>query len=450
MPDRREKSPQSPPRFNRVAPGILLGLLIIVGLISPILYHPTSETTSSAFDSPPTQDLQQEVSGIDLPSANEKISVNVRNGDTLSSIFKSRDHDLRILDEMIKSAPEARQIQYVNPGQTLIFEENTDKEIVSLEVIKSPLESFRISKAGDHYNFDHRKREPEIQRVSRHAVINDSLFSAAKRGGIPDSMILELAGIFGGVIDFILDVRKGDTFKLLFEEKLLDGKKIGVGKILAAEFINQGKSFVAIRHESGDGSSGFYNPAGQSMRKAFLLNPVDFTRISDGFSLARKHPILNLIRAHKGTDYSAPSGTPVIATADGKVTFAGNNGSFGNLVVIQHGEHYTTKYAHLSGFTKISKNGARVRQGETIGFVGASGAATGPHLHYEFLIDGKHRDSRKIFDKLPQAESLPSGEMKVFQHQARDLLAELSTPSTAKSIATNKAAPTKKEEPLIR
>ena len=161
------------------------------------------------------------------------------------------------------------------------------------------------------------------------------------------------------------------------------------------------------------------------MRKAFLQNPVDFTRISSGFSLSRKHPILNTIRAHKGTDYAAPRGTPVVATSDGRVTFADSNGSFGKLVVIQHGERFVTKYAHLNAYEKNIKTGVRVRQGDVIGYVGSTGSATGPHLHYEFLMDGAHRDSRRVFDQLPRAESISSAELEDFRSQTLPLVTTL-------------------------
>ncbi len=190
---------------------------------------------------------------------------------------------------------------------------------------------------------------------------------------------MELAGIFGGVIDFLLDTRQGDTFNLMYEEKYLDGEYIGNGRILAAQFTNQDETFTAVRYVNRAGKSDFYNTEGESMRKAFLRNPVDFTRISSSFNLRRKHPILNTIRAHKGTDYAAPRGTPVVATGDGRVTFAGRNGSFGKLVVIQHGERFQTKYAHLNGYANGIKKGKRIKQGQIIGYVGSTGGATGPH-----------------------------------------------------------------------
>ncbi|MDY6983711.1 MAG: M23 family metallopeptidase, partial [Pseudomonadota bacterium] len=205
----------------------------------------------------------------------------------------------------------------------------------------------------------------------------------------------------------------------------LDDQFVGNGRILAAQFVNQDKVHTALRYDSADGTSNFYSPQGESMRKAFLLNPVEFTRISDGFNPGRRHPILNTIRAHKGTDYAAPKGTEVVATADGKVTFVGRNGSFGKLIVIQHGDRVVTKYAHLNDYAKGLRVGTQVRQSDVIGYVGATGSATGPHLHYEFLLDGVHRNSQTILDQLPRAQSIAEAELPRFRAQTAALVAML-------------------------
>jgi murein DD-endopeptidase MepM/ murein hydrolase activator NlpD len=373
--------------------------------------------------------------------ANTLIEVTVKNGDTLSSLFKDAGFGAQLVDEILLSNKEARILKNLFPGNRLTFEIDAEHTLVSLDVSKSPLENYRFTKKPTGgFEYRHSMREPEIKLVAHEAVIEDSLFAAAQKSGIPATMTMELIGIFDSAIDFILDTREGDRFKVLFEEQYLDGNRIGFGKILAAEFVNQGKSITAIRYEDSTGNTGFYSPKGETMRKAFLLNPVDFTRVSSGFSLSRKHPILNTIRAHKGTDYAAPQGTPVKATSDGRITFAGMNGSFGKLIVIQHNSRFMTKYAHLSNFSKVSKQGAHVRQGEIIGYVGATGAATGPHLHYEFLMDGVHRDSRKIYDKLPQAESLSPREMAGFRQISGQYLALLQTTRDGSKLASSSQA----------
>jgi murein DD-endopeptidase MepM/ murein hydrolase activator NlpD len=364
-----------------------------------------------------------------------RLFLEVSSGDNLSILFGKAGLDAQDVLAITSSATDGDALTDLRPGDNLAFDIAEDGTLKSFEVIKSPLESFTFSlNEPGNYNYEHVLREPTIARVYKEATITDSLFLAAQSSNIPDSYALELAGIFGGVIDFIQDTREGDSFNLLYEEKFLNGEFIGFGRILAAEFVNQGKAHAAVRYENMEGKSDFYNLDGESMRKVFLLNPVEFTRISSGFTQSRRHPILNTIRAHKGTDYAAPKGTEVVATADGKVTFVGRNGSFGKLVVIQHGEHFETKYAHLNGYARGLKVGTQVRQNDIIGYVGQTGGATGPHLHYEFLMDGVHRNSQTILDQLPRAQEIAAAEMPRFREQTSVLtkmLAEKGKPGAA-------------------
>lgn len=427
-------STQSPAETARALPlahqhallGLLLFLLLLLSapwLVSTL--QQSGQTTSPPVDMPPDAPA-------DVPAANppelpdNRLILEVHAGDTLSSIFKQAGFGPQQVDDIIQSSDDSKILSNIYPGYRLAFEIDEVQSLASLEIIKSPLESFKFSRteAGE-FEYQHLTKKPDVKPVVKEAIITESLFLAAQEGGIPAAMAQELARIFGGVIDFLIDTREGDSFRVLYEEQYLNGQQIGYGKILAAEFTNQGTVFTALRYEDKDGKTNFYSPDGESMRKAFLQNPVDFTRISSGFSLSRKHPILNTIRAHKGTDYAAPRGTPVVATSDGRVTFADRNGSYGKLIVIQHGERFVTKYAHLNAYEKNIKNGVRVRQGDVIGYVGSTGSATGPHLHYEFLVDGVHRDSRKIFDQLPRAESINSGEIADFHQQTSSYVALL-------------------------
>jgi murein DD-endopeptidase MepM/ murein hydrolase activator NlpD len=247
---------------------------------------------------------------------------------------------------------------------------------------------------------------------------------------------MEMANIFGGVIDFILDPRTGDQFSILYDEQYFDGEFVGNGKILATQFINQSKKHTAVRYVNEAGEIGYYSTDGESMRKAFLRNPLDVFRISSNFNPRRRHPILNTIRAHKGTDYAAPGGTPIQATSDGRVTRASRNGSFGNLVTIKHTGGFETKYAHLSRFARDLNRGDHVRQGDVIGFVGATGGATGPHLHYEFLVNGVHRNPRTILDKLPKAKSIDPSEIDRFRQHTTELLLQFEKLNSSKMLAT--------------
>lgn len=408
----------------------LLGLLLLLLtlLCTPWLaplWHQSNLTTILPENSTPEAIATiQAISPPELPD--NRLILEVHAGDTLSSIFKKAGFGPQQVDDIIHSSDNTKILSNIYPGYRLAFETDEAQSLVSLEIIKSPLESFKFSRTDPgEYVYQHISKEPDVKTVAKEAIITESLFLAAQEGGIPAAMAQELARIFGGVIDFLIDTREGDSFRVLYEEQYLNGEQIGYGRILAAEFTNQGKLFTALRYEDKDGKTNFYSPDGESMRKAFLQNPVDFTRISSGFSLSRKHPILNTIRAHKGTDYAAPRGTPVVATSDGRVTFADRNGSFGKLIVIQHGDRFVTKYAHLNAYEKNIKTGVRVRQGDVIGYVGSTGSATGPHLHYEFLMDGVHRDSRKIFDQLPRAESITETEIADFRKQTSSYVAIL-------------------------
>jgi len=385
-----------------------------------------AQIETQSTPAPTTADHEDILANTVSAEATPDYSTDVKAGDNLSLIFSRAGLNAQDVYKVSNSTPKTKVLGNLYPGYRLEFYFNEDESLQSLTVVKNKLESVIFSRndAGQ-YIAKENTLSPEVRQVFREATINDSLFLAARNGGISAGVTMELAGIFGGVIDFLLDTRKGDTFNVLYEEKFLNGEYIGYGKILAAQFTNQGETHTAVRYVNTDGDSDFYNPEGESMRKAFLRNPVDFTRISDGFNLRRKHPILNTIRAHKGTDYAAPRGTPVVAAGDGRVTWASRKGSFGKLVVIQHGDRFQTKYAHLNDYAKGIKKGNRVKQGQVIGYVGSTGGATGPHLHYEFLMDGVHRNSRTIHDKLPKAESVPSNEMQRFKEQSQILITQL-------------------------
>jgi murein DD-endopeptidase MepM/ murein hydrolase activator NlpD len=251
----------------------------------------------------------------------------------------------------------------------------------------------------------------------RSAVIRSSLFAAADAAGIPDAVAMQLADVFGGEIDFHRELRSGDRFTVLYEMLTVDGRPLRSGRVLAAEFVNQGRTLRALRY-----AEGYYAPGGKNLRKAFLRSPLEFSRVSSGFGM-RRHPFLRSWRAHQGVDYAAPTGTRVRAVSDGIVQFAGRNGGYGNVVVLRHQGTYSTLYAHLSGFARGIRTGARVAQGEAIGTVGQTGWATGPHLHYEFRISGVARNPLAVV--LPAAAPLELHELGAFNAHARPLIAQL-------------------------
>ncbi|MCZ6829953.1 MAG: peptidoglycan DD-metalloendopeptidase family protein [Gammaproteobacteria bacterium] len=349
----------------------------------------------------------------------------VRSGDNLSLIFQRAGLDDGDVYHVVSRAPGGRSLTRIYPGQTLSFQISEQGELQALRYQQSRLTSVIYTRVEDAYEVENLVREPERHRSFASATIKSSLFLAGKDAGMTHNTIMELANIFGGVIDFVLDPRVGDKFHVLYEELYLDGEKLGDGEILAAEFINQGKRHTAFRYIDENGKVGYYSEDGVSMRKAFLLAPVDFTRISSNFNLRRLHPIYKTTRPHRGTDYAAPRGTPVFAAGDGRVVEAGYTRANGNYVVIKHGAQFTTKYLHLH--KRKVKKGSRVEQQQIIGTVGSTGAATGPHLHYEFLLNGVHRNPRTIHKKLPKARSLAQAKMPRFRDQTRSLYMQLAS-----------------------
>lgn len=371
--------------------------------------------------------LRDQVVGVNNAGVAETMwtSFEVQSGDNLSEIFGRVGLSAQDMYKVLNSSDEAKVLDRLYPGYELSFRIPEPGELDQLKVLKSPLEGYVFTRNEEGYGVDPILLAADVVPVLKEGVISDSLFMAGQRADIPAASIMEMADIFGGEIDFILDPRQGDLFSIVYEEQYLNDEFIGNGEILAAQFTNQGKQFMAVRYTNEAGESGYYNPEGESMQKAFLRTPLDVFRISSNFNLARKHPILNTIRAHRGTDYAAPRGTAVRATSDGTVTWAARSGSFGKLIVLQHGGNFETKYAHLNDYALGVKKGARVKQGQIIGYVGTTGGSTGPHLHYEFLVNGIHKDPRTIADQLPQAIALAPEELPRFKAQTRTFIEKL-------------------------
>ncbi|MCX2983317.1 peptidase M23 [Halieaceae bacterium IMCC14734] len=349
----------------------------------------------------------------------------IRNGDSLSIVFQRAGLDDGDVYHIVNKAEGGKSLTRIFPGQSLGFQLSEEGELQALRYQKSRLESVIYRRQGGSYDVEQITQTPERHRSFASATIKSSLFMAGDDAGMTQNTIMELANIFGGVIDFVLDPRTGDHFHVLYEELWFEGEKLRDGEILAAEFVNRGKRYTAYRYVDANGKVGYFSEDGVSMRKAFMLAPVDFTRVSSNFNLKRLHPIYKTTRPHRGTDYAAPRGTPVFAAGDGKVTAAGYTKANGNYIVIQHGQAYTTKYLHLH--KRSVKKGSRVTQQQVIGTVGSTGAATGPHLHYEFLMNGVHRNPRTIHKKLPKAVSLASAEMSRFEDQTRSLTMQLAS-----------------------
>ncbi len=375
--------------------------------------------------------------------SNSWLTETVKSGDNLSTIFQRVGLSDRSLYELINSNRAAKQLTKLHPGQHLSFAIKNG-QLDGLRYQKDPLLRIDFHRSGEKFDDTEIVFEPDIHIAYREAIIANSLFLAGIEAGIEENLIMEIANIFGWDIDFALDIRTNDQFKVLYEEQFLHGEKLKNGRILAAEFTNRGETYRAVRYTDKKGNSHFYTPEGRSMRKAFLRTPVDFARISSHFNLRRKHPILNTIRAHKGTDYAAPRGTPIRAAGDGKVVWAGTKGGYGRTVIIEHGQTYRTLYAHMNGYAKGIRTGKRVKQGQRIGYVGTSGLATGPHLHYEFYVNGTVRNPVTV--KLPKAEKIPNTELSRFKQQTATVVAQLDQYSRKTQFAMTTTNQTKTKQ----
>ncbi len=371
------------------------------------------------------------------------LHLTVRKGDTLSSLLQKAGLSLDDIHLIANSGQDAKQLTSLDLGDQLDLLIK-DGKVEQLKLTRSKLESVAVVRNGDAYQAEHLVRAPEIRHGYASGVIDSSLFVAGQKAGLNDRMTLKLADIFAYDIDFLLDIQPGDSFAVMYEEYYLDGERVGEGNILAAEFTNQGKTYRAVQYKSSDGTTAFYSPEGEVLRKQFLRTPVDFAKITSYFSLSRKHPILHKIRAHKGIDYGAPRGTPIRAAGDGKVVFAGIKNGYGNVVMIQHGAAYTTLYGHMD---KISvKNGAKVGQGQMIGTVGSTGLATGPHLHYEFHVNGSAVNP--LANKnVAIAEPLSKAEKARFSNSTNALLGEMKQLASAKQQKAQQLAMNTNEEP---
>ncbi|MBK1852959.1 MULTISPECIES: OapA family protein [unclassified Marinobacter] len=345
----------------------------------------------------------------------------IKSGDTLSSLFKKAGLNDGTMLSVIHGEGEADKLQRLYAGETIRFAIDSEGELAAIELQRNLLETLKIEKQESSYIGQTEQREPESKPAFASGTIDGSLYLAARDAGLNDRLTMELAGIFGWDIDFVYDVRKGDQFEVVYEELYLDGEKFNTGRILSARFVNRGKENIAVLYTDSNGDSDYYTPDGKSMRKAFLRTPID-ARISSSFNLQRRHPVLDVVRPHEGTDYAAPPGSPIKAAGNGRVQFSGWKGGYGRTIVLKHGDNITTLYAHMSRIGKGMKTGARVKQGDIIGYVGSSGMVTGPHLHYEFRVNGSPRNSRTV--KLPDAQPIPAAELARFKAHTEQQVAQ--------------------------
>ena len=325
----------------------------------------------------------------------------VKNGENLSIIFEDFKVPLNTAYRIFR-LDEKKLLSKIRPGDKMKFV-YLGENIINIEIDKDPINSLLIN-LSDVVSISEINKELELIQSFKSGIIKTSFYEAALDAEIPDSVIMDFAYIFGWDVDFVFDIREGDSFYLIYETPYSGGAKIKNGDIVAAEFINNGKIYKANRFYTSSNKKEFFDDEGNNLQKAFLRAPLDFAYISSHFNPNRMHPVLHTIRAHNGTDYAAKRGSPVRTTGNGTIKYAGRRNGCGNEIVIQHTNDYSTRYCHLDKFHSGIKKGKKVLQGETIGYVGSTGLATGPHLHYEFKIGNKHIDPIKL--KLPSAEPI--------------------------------------------
>ena len=429
-----ERAPRSARRIVLAATVCVVGLATLVSresIAKRDLSQPTPLTDVDVAEAVAYEEAIQSAVADPLvvPEASEWSTVRIEPGETLSTVFESQGLAPEQWMSILDLGPDARQLRRIKAGDSIEIRKSGD-DLLELRYELDDMRTLHVQRVEDRFEANTLTAELERHTRSISGTIDSSLFIAGQKAGLPVRMVMELAELFRYDIDFALDLRDGDRFTVVMEELYKDGVKLRDGDMLAAEFVNQGKVYRAVRYKDGEGRSAFYTPDGQSLRKAFFRTPLDVVRISSHFNLRRRHPILNTIRAHKGVDYAASAGTPIKATGDGRVAFMGLKGGYGRVVILQHGQSYETLYAHMSRFRAGMSAGAKVKQGQIIGYVGSSGLATAPHLHYEFRVNGVHKNPVNIV--MPRANPIPRQQLASFQSQIAPLIAQMESSRTAK------------------
>lgn len=369
---------------------VTLSTLPLFGMVAAFGIAPPSDVAQV--------EIQPVMENLALPAASEETLGNfwqeerIQRGDTIASLMNR----LNVRDDAainyLRSAPEARLMYKLKPGYSVQVRTADDGSLVSLRYVHSKDRQLLVERIKDGFLTSERPLAVENRVLMRSGKVKSSLFAATDAANVPDAVATQLAEVFGSEIDFHRELAKGDRFTVVYEAAYSNGQFVRPGRLLAAEFVNNGESHRAVHFRDREGNEGYYTPDGKSLRKAFLRSPIEFSRISSGFTNARFHPVLQTIRAHRGVDYAAPTGTRIKATADGVIARMGWENGYGNTVIIEHDGKYSTLYGHMSAFGPGLRQGARVAQGQVIGYVGMTGLASGPHLHYEFRIAGEQRD----------------------------------------------------------
>jgi murein DD-endopeptidase MepM/ murein hydrolase activator NlpD len=352
-------------------------------------------------------------------------SERIQRGDTVAELLRRLNVEDQAASDFLRKNKSAEGLRQLGVGKEVQAETDANGALLALRYMGSDATQVIIEKYGNSFKARTLAALTEKRIQIRTGEIKSNLFAATDEVGLPDPTANQLSDIFGGDIDFHRDLRKGDKFTVIYEMNYINGEPARSGRIISAEFVNHGRAFRAAYFQTTEFAGDYYSPEGQSMRKAFLRSPLEFSRVSSGFSRSRFHPILNKWRAHKGVDYAAPIGTKVKVTSDGVVSFVGRQGGYGNVVMVTHQGNFTTVYGHLSRFAGGLKKGQKLGQGQIVGYVGMTGMTSGPHLHYEFKQSGVQRDPLKV--ALPDGKPIKDAQKTAFVETTRDLFGQLDT-----------------------
>ena len=402
------------------AAAIVFGLLMLISISILGNFDFSNQENDSGLTKKINIDvLKEETQFEPIFTAKETV---IKRNDSLFTILNKFGVKKENIIDLINSK-NSNLLSSIEVGDKIRVNLDENNEIKDLLYIDDFQSGVRAEKFEDSYKINRFKHALEKVKIFKHVVIEDSMYVSGLKEGIPDSVLMDVVYINGWDIDFTHDIRTGDSFSVIYEEILVDGEKVLDGDVLISEFNNKGNKITSIRFDLIDGKSEYFSSEGINVKKAFLRSPVKLSYISSKYNLRRKHPVLHTIRAHKGVDYAANKGSPVRATGDGTISFAQYNGGCGNEIKIKHSEDYTTRYCHLDKYNSRTKVGRKVKQGQTIGYVGSTGLATGPHLHYEFHVNGKHTDPLRV--KFPNATPIRSSEKIKFNLVASSLTSQL-------------------------
>lgn len=421
-----------PRRLGVVASCIVAGA--IVSAAGSQLQNPLPESLADELLAPVVDTTPADAAAPVGPF--EFIAITIGRNDTLDQLF--RGLQLRISDlAALRNLPDVRKsLDMIRPGDVIQLT-HLDGEIRSLTRQINETATLSVTRADDGFNASIVENPLETEERKLAGTVDSSLYLAVNEAGGTDRLAVSLADVFKYDIDFVNSVQPGDSFVVAYQQQWQDGEFVRDGEILAAEFVNAGKAYRAVRYVGPNGRADYYSPDGRPVRKAFLRYPVDYGRISSGYNLARRHPILNRVRAHRGIDFAAPAGTPIKAAGAGRVVSRGWNGGYGNAVVLAHAGGVTTLYGHMSRYASGLSVGDRVAQGEVIGYVGRTGLATAPHVHYEYRVNGVHKNPARV--TVPKADPIPASQMADFKAQTAPLLARLDAAPAEQTIRVARA-----------